>query len=694
MSGAPHMSDVATQAGAAAHAHAPLDTALERLLALQNPDGCWEGEMVWNTMILSQYVIVRRITEAAPQSGGADCRGPIDPRSRDLIIRHYGVNQFPDGSWGMHPESAGYVFFTTLAYVALRLLEVPARDPMLTRARAWLRAQPGGVLCIPTWGKYWLSFIGLYEWSGVNPISPELFLLPSAVPFHPSKYYCHTRNIYSGLSYLYGVQFRADLGPIIKDLRGELYDTDYAAIDFSVHRHDVAQSDLHVSPGRGVKLAQDFLRLGDGLLGRTMRGRALEHCFARILYEQRQSAYQGISPVSGLLDILAIFSRDPHHPDLGPSLEGIEAWRWDDEAQGIRYSGARSNTWDTALAMQAILAMQHLPPRAYEPLRRAYRYLLSVQMTEELPGWREANRDPALGGWCFSDGKHRWPVSDCTAESLSAILLAHRVPGLVPDGERISPLRVEQAVEFILLRQNDDGGFGTYERRRGSTFLENINPTEMYGRCMTERSYLECTASSVAALCHVREEQPGGLPARLREPIHEAIGRGVRFLRASQRPDGSYPGFWGINFSYSIFHVIRGLRAAGIPANDPAITRAAQWLAGKQRSDGAWGEHWKGCLEDRYAEHERGQSVMTSWAALALCETMDPRSVPVERAARWLADYVDHPERHPDAVNGVFFGSAMLDYKHYKIYFPLWALGRRQALLSASSAPPCTYSSG
>ena len=34
------------------------ERAIRSLIALQKADGGWEGEMVWNTMILSQYVIV------------------------------------------------------------------------------------------------------------------------------------------------------------------------------------------------------------------------------------------------------------------------------------------------------------------------------------------------------------------------------------------------------------------------------------------------------------------------------------------------------------------------------------------------------------------------------------------------------------------------------------------------------------
>jgi len=65
-------------------------------------------------------------------------------------------------------------FLTTLAYVALRLLGLPADDPMLAKARSWLQGQPGGVKGIPTWGKFWLAILGLYEYRGLNAIPPGI----------------------------------------------------------------------------------------------------------------------------------------------------------------------------------------------------------------------------------------------------------------------------------------------------------------------------------------------------------------------------------------------------------------------------------------------------------------------------------------------------------------------------------------
>jgi lanosterol synthase len=283
-----------------------------------------------------------------------------------------------------------------------------------------------------------------------------------------------------------------------------------------------------------------------------------------------------------------------------------------------------------------------------------------------------------MGGWCFSDGKHRWPVSDCTAEAMAALMLADAQPHLLPDSiAPISDERLAQAARFILRRQNDDGGFGSYERRRGSAILEWINPSEMYGNCMTERSYTECTASCLGALARFR---PRSSPL-LRAEIDRAVARGVALLRARQRPDGSYLGFWGVNFTYGIFHVIEALRATGVPASDPAIARAADWLLSHQKTDGGWGEHWKSCITDEYVEHPQSQAAMTAWALLALMEALPATHPAIARGVACLRGLQLADGQWPQqAQSGVFFATAMLDYRLYKDCFPTWALARYQHL--------------
>ena len=118
------------------------------------------------------------------------------------------------------------------------------------------------------------------------------------------------------------------------------------------------------------------------------------------------------------------------------------------------------------------------------------------------------------------------------------------------------------------------------------------------------------------------------------------------------------------------------LRAAGVDAQDPALVAAANWLRKTQRADGGWGEHFSTCLTGVYVAHPLAQAVMTSWALLALAE-IDPSAGSLH-AGRALLQALQTPEGSwpPEAVNGVFFGTAMLDYRLYKAYFPAWALAR------------------
>src|SRR5262249_19237160 len=158
-------------------------------------------------------------------------------------------------------------------------------------------------------------------------------------------------------------------------------------------------------------------------------------------------------------------------------------------------------------------------------------------------------------------------------EAVSALLGSETAPELAPPAaERIARDRLRAAAAFILARQNRDGGFGTYERRRGGAWLERLNPSEMFGHCMTERSYGECTASALVAFARLRA---AGLATSETE---RGTRRAVAFLRRAQRTDGAVPGFWGINFTYGAFHLVRGLRAAAVAPDDAQLRRAAQWL--------------------------------------------------------------------------------------------------------------------
>jgi squalene/oxidosqualene cyclase-like protein len=640
-----------------------LSAAVDNLCSLQQPDGRWEGEMVWNTMLLSQYVLTHRMVGD----------WPLPSKDRDGILRHYERTRNPDGSWPFHYEAPGSVYVTTLAYVALRVMGLPPEAPLVHAAHSWLRAQPGGVLAIPTWGRLWLAMLGLYDYEGINPIVPESVLFPRWVPLHPDRLYCHTRYAYLALSYLYGRRAQFDLGPLTEELRRELYDLPYESIAFARQRHQIAETEVHVRPSSLLRLGYNILARYERRPLHGLRQLALRRCLARIEREQAASAGHGLSPVNGLLGCLVLASDGRPKSAVTAALKCLEAWRWEDATDGIRIVGARSLAWDTAFAMRALLSAP-TSPTVNAALGNAYHWLVGAQVDRELDGGLRRGRDPVRGGWCFSYDVHRWPVADCTAEALSAILMAHGRPELQDVIEpRITTDRLIAAVEFILYRQNPDGGWGTYERTRAPRLVERLNPSEMYANCMTDYSHVECSASCISALARFRAAFPDHAPRR----IAAAIGRGLRFLRSRQRPDGSYPAAWGINFTYAAFFAMDAFITADTPESDPAVADAVAWLIGTQKDDGGWGEHHLSCRAGRYVEHPHSQAAMTAWALLAITRGASHNHPAVRRGTGCLLAMQQRGQRGgwpQQSASGVFFATAVLDYRLYKEIFPTWAL--------------------
>jgi lanosterol synthase len=634
-----------------------------RLIAHQDASGRWQGEVVWCPVITAQVVLAQAIMHR-----------PLAPERSRLIVRHFARTQRPDGGWGLHPESHSYLFVTTLVYVASRLLGEAPDSPLLGPAARWLAAHPEGLGALPTWGRFWLALLGLYDRDRLTVCPPELFLLPYWLPIAADRLYCHTRYIYLGMAYLAAIGLRTDPG-IGAALRQEL-----AAFTRpgARPRHQIAASDLYVPPGRALRFAYDAMAALGPLWRRlpgaaALRRRALARCLRRIRAEQFATDFQALSPVNGVLNTLALWAHDPHAPEVEASLAGLEAWCWQDATDGLRYAGARSTTWDTAFAVQALAKSPPVPPDRIAALRAGYAALAALQVTQTPAGLDEGRQYPA-GGWCFGEPTHAWPVSDCTAEAISALLLSERVPGLLSPAERIAPARLAAAIRFLLARQNRDGGFATYERRRGGRRLERLNPSEMFGDCMTERSYVECTASAIRALRHVADLPPDALTASEQAACARAMVRAQEFLLRQQRPDGAWRGFWGINFIYATGLAVAALCDAG-PSGHAALARAVTWLKHVQQPDGGWGEHFSGCLTGRYVPAAGSLVAMTSWAVLALLRA-EPAISPAARCGiDWLAArQLPDGGWKRDSVNGAFFGTAMLDYVLYNTYFPVWAL--------------------
>ncbi len=636
--------------------------ALGHLATEQAQRGSFGGEVVWNTMLISQYVMMQFVLGR-----------PIAPARREHILTAYRQQQMEDGGFAMHRQSGSYLFHTTLAYTSMRLLGVSPDDPLASRARRWILGH-GGVPQLPAWGRVWMALLGLHPWEAIHAIVPELWLLPHASPAHPRKLYCHMRLIYLGLSYLHGARMTAPKTAVVEALRRELFPGGYDPKQFKPDQ--VATTDLFEDPGVLLKGAFGLLKTADRLTPGWLRKQALRTAIDHMLFELRSTDYVCLSPVNGMLFCLALHHQSPQHPELERALAGLEYWVWEDDTEGMRIAGARSDIWDTSFLLQA-LSEGPSDANANTMKARARTWLASAQMIADIPNGRAYHRAPARGGWGFADEHHPWPVSDCTAEALEA-LLANEHP--------LPRERVLWALEFILARQNPDGGFGSYEARRGSDILRHFNPSELYGSCMIEGSYVECTGSCLRGLASARHHLGADLPAPMHARIEKAIVRGTRLLLHSQHKSGGWAGFWGIHFTYGTFFVVSGLRAAGLPVQHDAFAAATRFLLASQRPDGGWGESFRGLHRGepvQLAPQQPSSVVQTAWALLTLLDLRHDQPATAQAIERGLAFLCRNQQadgswpREP--ASGVFFKTAVLDYKLYRQIFPAWALARALA---------------
>lgn len=645
----------ARDAGAATLA---LRRGVRALVALQSEDGSWEGECTWCPLISAEYVLAWHLMGR-----------PLPEARRDRLLLHFRKTRLAGGLWGLSDVSPPSLFVTTLVYVACRLLGTAPDDPMLAAARRFFAAE--GVASIPTWGKFWLSMLSLYRWEGVNPVVPEIWELPRALPVHPSRYYCHTRLIYVAMSVLYADRFQPEPGPLVEALREELYPGGFDGVDFAAARSALRRGDLFEPPHPVLAGGYAVLRWVDAVATRQRRRRRLLATLRESMkWELRVTNHAAISPVSGLLTMLALFANDPGDADLARAIERFDCWIWDDEREGARVSGARTPVWDTSFALQALYAAPALDG-VEQAVRNGVKSLEAHQIRDSFADYFVHHRADPCGGYPLSGLWQGWPVSDVTAEALVARLEA---PGPSPSDHDVAI-----AAGFILRMQGADGGFGSYEPRRVPFSIEWLNPAEMFGDCMTESGYVECTASCLAALSKIAAARPHLLARADLRGIPRAIARGAAAIRRLQRPSGAWDGAWGIRFLYGTWFGVRGLLAAGASPRDGAVLRACEWLKSRQRSDGSWGERHDPQATD-YVEHASGQVVQTAWALLTLCEAEDPEFDVLERAARFLSRaQLGSGEWPREDPAGVFFRTAPLDYQLYRSYFPIWALGAYEA---------------
>ncbi|KAK7832933.1 beta-amyrin synthase [Quercus suber] len=294
-----------------------------------------------------------------------------------------------DGGWGFYIGGHSIMFCTILSYICMRILgEGPdgGQDNACTRARKWILDR-GGATHISSWGKSWLSILGVFEWAGSNPMPPEFWLLPSFLPIQ-------NVDLLSGgvLAFFILIWEKEDIHyphPWIQDL---LWDSLYILNEPLLTRWPLNQ---------------------------LVRKKALQVTMKLIHYGDEASRYITAGVVEKALCTLACWVEDPDGDSFKKHLARVKEFIWVAE-DGIKAHSFGSQSWDTGFSIQALLASD-LTNEIGPVLAKGHDFIKKSQVRDNPFGdFRKMLRHISKGSWAFSDQDQGIQVSDCTAECLKS----------------------------------------------------------------------------------------------------------------------------------------------------------------------------------------------------------------------------------------------------------------------------------
>jgi lanosterol synthase len=272
-----------------------------------------------------------------------------------------------------------------------------------------------------------------------------------------------------------------------------------------------------------------------------------------------------------------------------------------------------TQTLDTALCLQAVKeAGLDADEVNHDIIRKALAFLDVAQVRKNPTGYRKCYRHVSKGAWAISTRQQGYIASTSTGEALRAIVPLWNDAWMV---SKISEYRLYDAVDVLLTLQDDNGGFGLYEKARAPRWIDWFQP----GSGMVERSLVACTFSAVLGLVAFQTQFPDYRASE----IKITMDRAITFVKQTQRPNGSWI---GNGFVYATMCALECLAAVGETyIGSDHVRRGCDLLLSRQMTDGGWSE-----------SNSKSQVLPTSWALLGLMTAKYPNPEPIKRGIQLL----------------------------------------------------------
>ena len=597
------------------------------LLADQNAEGWWKGELETNVtmdaedMLLREFLGIRTDDQCARQAAWI--------RSQ----------QRADGTWANFAGGPGDLSTTIEAYIALKLAGDDPQAEHMRLAAEFVRAA-GGLQRARVFTRIWMALFGLWSWDQLPALAPEQILLPHWLPLNVYDFACWARQTVVALGVVRAARPTRSIGFTVDELMGV---APFAPAQATSWRGRVA-----VALDAVGRL---YLRSPLDPLRRYSLARVERWIIDR---QEADGGWGGIQPpwVYSLI-ALHLLGHELDDPIMSRGLAGLETFTIEEDGMR-RLEACQSPVWDTCLAM---IALHDAGVPGDDPaLIRAADWMLGEQILGR-GDWAVRRPQLAPGGWAFEFANANYPDVDDTAEVIIALNGVDH-----PEPERVAEA-IDMGVTWLAGMQSSDGGWAAFDVDNTRALVRDL-PFCDFGEVIDPPS------ADVTA--HVVE-----MYALLHRAGEDAPQRGLRWLLDHQEPGGSWFGRWGANHVYGTGAVVPALIAAGVPSADEAVRRAVHFLENVQNDDGGWGEDMRSYGDESWIGRGTSTASQTAWALLAL-HAAGERSPALRRGIEWLTDTQneDGSWDEPFHTGTGFPGDFYINYHLYRQIFPVMALGR------------------
>lgn len=651
---------VSLQNGASAQIHeaiAKLDEVIGKsqdyLLSLQNPAGYWWAELESNVTITAEAVLLHKIW-------GTDITRPL-AKVEPYLRRE----QRDHGGWELFYGDGGELSTTVEAYMALRLLGVPAADPALQKAKQFILDR-GGIAKTRIFTKFHLALIGCYDWQGLPSLPPWIMLLPNSFPIYEMSSWARGSTV--PLLIVFDKKPVYVVDPAIT--LDELYVEGRANAKFELPRKG-DWSDAFVWLDNAFKLAESL----DWV---PFREEGIQAAEKWVLERQEATGdWGGIIPamLNSLLALRAL-GYDAHDPIVERGLQAVD--RFAVEKSDIYWvQPCVSPVWDTALVMRSLvdsgLASDH------PALVKGGQWLLDAQILD-YGDWAVKNKVGKPGAWAFEFINRFYPDVDDTAVVVMAL------NGIQMPDEALKHQAIARAVKWIASMQCTPGGWAAFDLNNDADWLNQVPYGDL--KAMIDPNTADVTARVLEMVGRLGPEGQAWIQVCDRH----ALARALDYLHNEQEPEGCWFGRWGVNYIYGTSGVLSALALVAPDTHRREIERGAAWLTTCQNRDGGWGETCFSYNNRSYMGQGDSTVSQTAWALSGLLAAGEALGTyEMDAINRGVAYLVNAQQQNGAWDEDYFTGTGFpchfyLKYNLYYQNFPLMTLGRYRSLLGGQQA--------